>query len=137
MSFSLDFQNRDVLSLSDFGISAELDWLKDKKQQSLLQFKTAPLPSRKVEHWKYNDMHFISQQNYHLTEKLVQPFNSYTSTSIEFKDSIEIVFVNGYLNSDLSNLQSIEGLKITDFDACNEQQKKIIIFVYLHCFCCV
>ncbi|WP_444994081.1 Fe-S cluster assembly protein SufD [Aliikangiella sp. IMCC44359] len=130
MSFSIEFKNREALTLSQFDLKTELNWMQTLKKKCLSEFQNKKLPNRKVEHWKYNEISFLAQHVFELAKQpnQTQLANVHESTKkIELTNAIEITFVNGYLVSPLSKLESIEGLRITSFDNANAQQQELIL----------
>lgn len=129
MSINLAFQNRESLELSQLTPHNNLAWLNEKKNQALTEFKSAKLPTRKVEHWKYNDMAFLSQEEFvgastpalEVVENLLSSNNR-----IAFEDAIELVIVDGYLVTPLDKIDLVEGLNVTLFSNANESQQSFI-----------
>ncbi len=82
------------------------DWLSPQRQTSLALLREAQWPTRKTEAWKYTPVHvladavFADAANSELT----------AAATIEGLNSIELVFTDGVLQSDLSQLP--EGLTI-------------------------
>lgn len=129
MSMNIEFQNRQDLELSKLGLGDHFSWLNTKKQQALDEFKAAKLPNRKVEHWKYNDMTFLQQQDFQTAstpssatteEALVSP------NQIKFEDAIQLLLIDGFLVSPITETELQSGLNITKFEDANEQQKDLI-----------
>jgi len=130
MSFTIEFQNRNVLELSQFELSDNLKWLEPLKQNALKQFQQARLPSRKVEHWKYNDMAFLSGVNFQSAKAPSKEQNANLlecTSKIEFDSSIELIFVDGFLTTSIESLKSIDGLTITPFENANDKQRQTIL----------
>ena len=129
MSNNIEFQNRDVLELSQFELSPSLDWSNKSREGAFADFKTAKLPTRKVEHWKYNDMTFLRDNHFQMAikasdEKCAETIEQ--DTRIDINNAIEIIFVDGFLSSSLDNLSLSNGVSITSFDNLSpEQQQRI------------
>jgi Fe-S cluster assembly protein SufD len=130
MSTSIDFQNRDRLELAQLSLDGSLDWLTTAKQNALTEFKCAALPSRKVEHWKYNETAFLRDQHF----KVAQPASAQQQANviectakIELNQAVELVMVDGYLVTPLADLKLPAGLKITPFSETNDNQQQIIL----------
>ncbi|TQV71655.1 Fe-S cluster assembly protein SufD [Aliikangiella marina] len=128
MSFTIDFENRDQLDLPAL-VSKPLPWLKEKQRLAFEQFKSAKTPTRKIEHWKYNDMTFLKGQSFtqskRANESVLTEVNG-EFNQITFEDAIEIFIVDGHIVSDISALRSIEGLTITNFNQTSPAQQDII-----------
>ena len=130
MTIEIDFNNRDALSIADEFAPTKLNWLMEKRQQALSLFQTAPLPTRKIEHWKYNDMTFLRTCAANIAAIPQQEIvaNSLEHlASIGFEDKIELLFVDGYLVTNLENLKLVEGIKLTRFSEANTEQQAIIL----------
>lgn len=131
MTFSINFNQHDQLDLSQLELAS---WQSDYcqtafRQTALKRFQNAPLPSRKVEHWKYNHLFFLKDHAFTLTEIpcTSQIADITRSTNpISWEQSIDLTFVDGFLVTDLSQLPAIKGLTISSFAEANPEQQKII-----------
>jgi Fe-S cluster assembly protein SufD len=122
----INFTQRDNLTLQDLATSESqsLPWLDAIKSSAINEFKAAKLPTRKVEHWKYNDMNFLSRQAFQLMDKTSEQSQFIqTSRKIALDSAIEIVFVDGYL---ASCDKLVEGIQLTAFDQADAEQQAII-----------
>jgi len=130
MSKYIEFQNRDLLEFSQFELDEKFSWLSAEKKKALDLFKAARLPNRKVEHWKYNDMTFLSGNSFQLA-KASEPAQVAAlvdaTSKIAFDNAVELTFVDGFLISDLSAIPAIEGLTLTPFESANLAQQKTIL----------
>ncbi|MGX5174100.1 Fe-S cluster assembly protein SufD [Aliikangiella sp. IMCC44653] len=134
MSFIVEFQNREGLSLNTPQQNATLPWLEQTKLNALQAFKSAPLPSRKVEHWKYNDLSFlasnfeVNQQKPNLSKQALTEieFAKYPVEPLKLEDAIEITFINGLLATETESLNLGDSLQMTKFSNANEEQQAII-----------
>jgi Fe-S cluster assembly protein SufD len=127
MSFTIDFNNKHSQSFSDIENENSLSWLNQKKQQCFDLFKTAPVPNRKIEHWKYNDMNFLGSTIFQ-AKKLAQQ-NSVTDfekSKISFSEAIELLIVDGELRTDIETLVLPKGIILTAFTQLNEQQQSTV-----------
>ncbi|WP_196137958.1 Fe-S cluster assembly protein SufD [Aliikangiella sp. G2MR2-5] len=123
MNYQIDLQNREQLSLN----SSELSDIKELYQQrndSLDAFKQASLPSRKVEHWKYNDMTFLKEGEFELATQTRPMPTSYPAIAIE--DAIELHFNNGVLANDLAALDLPQGLRIRKLQECSADKISLL-----------
>ncbi|ARN76044.1 Fe-S cluster assembly protein SufD [Oceanicoccus sagamiensis] len=94
------------------------DWLSPQRQASLALLREAQWPSRKTEAWKYTPVHVLADAEFATAanSELV------VAETIEGLNSIELVFTDGVLQSDLSQLP--EGLSIVSLaDAAAETQQ--------------
>jgi Fe-S cluster assembly protein SufD len=106
--------------------SQALPWLLKIKQQAYSDLAQQKLPTRKTEHWKYNDMTFLSQFDFNVIP--VSAENIITKLpKLILDDSYLCVFVNGVYNSELSSQSASSHLTITSFSAANDSQKEIIV----------
>lgn len=129
MSFTFEFDDRDQLEQSQL-VSKQIPWLKESQSKAFEMFKSAKQPTRKVEHWKYNDMTFLRGQSF-------SPYNLVTSAitdeligntaKINFADAIEVTIVNGRIVTNIDSLDEIDGLSITIFSQANDEQQKTIV----------
>jgi len=128
MSINIDFNNRETLEVTLFEQNEDLNWLAPAKTEALNQFKLAKLPSRKVEHWKYNEMFFIQENQFQLNKSIPNDAVLIENTSgIDLDNSIDLTFVDGDLITSLESLSIIDGLTITQFKNTNETQQKTIL----------
>ena len=125
MTFQLDMQNHSAISMSDFPNSSKIEWLNGAKQEALDVFCKQPLPTRKVEHWKYNELSFLKSEKFSLTEDK-NPDPAQSEHSIDFSSALEITFIDGFLKTDLTALSIEEGLTIKTLSDCDEtEQEKV------------
>ena len=99
----------------------ESSWLSNVRLNSFEQYANSALPTRKIEHWKYNDMYFLSQSKYQLDDpKQKQQSNSLDS----LVDSIEIKLTD----ADYSlKAERCDELTITPFSKASNAQQKLIL----------
>ena len=94
------------------------DWLSPQRQISLALLREAQWPTRKTEAWKYTPVHLLADADF------ATAANSELSTAktINGLNSIELVFTDGVLQSDLSQLPT--GLTIVSLaDASSETRQ--------------
>jgi Fe-S cluster assembly protein SufD len=134
MSFILEFQNREGLSLSTPNHNETLSWLEPTKRDALQAFKNAPLPSRKVEHWKYNDLSFLNAE-FSVTQAKAALSNDdlkaietakFPVASLKSDNTIELIFINGQLVNLVRAEGQFDDLSITEFANASQQQQAII-----------
>ncbi len=123
MTFQLDMQNHSAISMSDFPGSPSIEWLKDAKQNALDAFCKQPLPTRKIEHWKYNDLSFLQSEKYNIAKDITDTFAD-TTNSIDISDALTLTFIDGYLQTDLTQLSIEKGLTIKSLSDCNDKEQK-------------
>ena len=129
MSLTIDFQNRDDLNSSQLS-HQDMDWLEDSKHAALNKFKSARLPGRKVEHWKYNKLAYLWEQAYQLAPSPADSDVARISDlpgRIPLKNTIELVFVDGFLTTCLDDLPAIHGVSFTAFEHADARQQALIL----------
>lgn len=134
MSLTINFKNRDALTLSEINSEQsnsdnQIEWLLSEQQKHLDAFKKLPLPSRKVEHWKYNPMSLLLEQEFQLIENLAsldKNNQKHLPHKVKLNDCLQLDFVNGVLVTDLDSLKEISGLTITPLSSLNNRQQKVI-----------
>ncbi len=105
-------------------------WLNELQLNELSQFLQQPLPSRKIEHWKYNDLSFLQQANFSVVAESIDSEHQNTVTRLKSElnltDAIFCVFVNGNYSQKLSNNISNDEISFCEFSDANQQQSKIM-----------
>ncbi|MGB3666113.1 MAG: Fe-S cluster assembly protein SufD [Bermanella sp.] len=120
-------------AVSDFNQKA-LSFVKTNEQVSSFKavndaginaFTAMPFPTRKTESWKYTSLHALTKQDFN---QAVEPVVS--SANVDFSindlDSIELVFVNGQYQEELSSIQSQAGLELVRFSDATKEQLALI-----------
>ena len=106
-------------------------FIKDKNQNSWLsrirlsafdQYSNSVLPTRKTEHWKYNDMYFLSQSEYLLDD--LNPKQEQSNIDSLVENSIEIRLASGDYSL---NTDALDDLSITPFSEANDVQRRLIL----------
>lgn len=129
MSFMFDFNNHSDFNLTSLSCKESEAWLAPLKQKASDQFTRQQLPNRKVEHWKYNDMTFLQNAPFCLTEPPTLEDITNTAdnrSNIKFEQSITLTFIDGHLVSEIASLPRINGISITHYNDANADQQKII-----------
>lgn len=110
--------------------STELAWLKDIRLSAFSNYVKQSLPTRKAEHWKYNDMSFLPQSEFELLPKVntSEPNNSLINNSLSLllKSAIKLVLIDGHYSSELSSGILNSGIVVTQYSDANKQQQQII-----------
>lgn len=88
------------------------DWLAPKRQQSLALLKETPWPNRRTEDWKYTSLVALKEQQFNVSP----PASSVTLAPIPGVDSLDLHFVDGVLQTDLSALNAFEGVTVRRLD---------------------
>lgn len=90
-------------------IGSQLDWLNQQRKTALAHFEEVGLPGIRDEQWRYTNLRALKSNHYQLP---VRNTESTIELAIELPetDNARLVFVDGYLDSNLSNTQNIKGL---------------------------
>ena len=89
-------------------------WLREHRKESFETFKKLGIPNRKDEQWKYTNAKAFAADEFSLSQHAELPSIISTSCVEILAEDINLVFVNGQLNEDLSQLSSLpEGLEIS------------------------
>ncbi|MBL4603726.1 MAG: Fe-S cluster assembly protein SufD [Emcibacteraceae bacterium] len=97
--------------------NAELAWLNDVRAKAISSFIEVGLPGPKVEEWKYTNLNLLKTTIYETSEKIATE-----NTDIIQKYALEgvlgskVVFVDGYFNSELSDVQKQQGVVLTSLN---------------------
>lgn len=121
MSLTIDFKQKHQLE-----IPPALPWLKQAQQDALQSFKNAPLPNRKSEHWKYNNMHFLQQQAFVVAQTEDKKEDQQLAENLQkipLNPALELVFINGDLSIEKNTCEQI---RVTRFSQADKQQQAII-----------
>jgi Fe-S cluster assembly protein SufD len=92
------------------------DWLSPVRAQALATLKQQQWPTRRTEAWRYTSLHPVAD----LQLKTSTANNTAEAPLIEGLNSLDLVFVDGQLNTDISKLQLPEGVAISELSAPSE-----------------
>lgn len=84
------------------------DWLAPKRRQALALLKTTPWPSRKTEDWKYTSLVALREQQFNTAPAASSP----PPALIPDVDSLDLHFVDGELQTDLSTFGGVKGVTV-------------------------
>lgn len=106
----------------------KIDWLESFQRNAAARWEALPFPTRKTEHWKYTNLTVVNRTDFFSAA----PSNKAPSESvlqhakIEGLSSIDLFFVNGLFNEELSgDIASIEnGVSVFRLANANDVQKK-------------
>ena len=90
------------------------DWLSPKRKKSLSLLKDTRWPTRKTEAWRYTPVNNIERARFNVVESQGAP-----ATDIPHLNAIDIVFIDGIYNAELSSKHFPEGLTITQLSEGN------------------
>ena len=98
---------------------ANQDWLTPSRNRALAALQSTPWPSRRTEGWKYTSLSALEQLSAEAPAE--QPVSEIPA--IEGLDCLELVFLNGQLQSDLSTLQLPAGVRIDSMASLPPEQQ--------------
>ena len=125
ISFQTDNKQNSDSQLQNLVDEAKIaSWLGDVRSNAFDKYSNSTLPTRKTEHWKYNDMYFLSQSEYQFEISAPQIVKK-TISPIKHQGT-EINIVNGQLIEDSDSDLDIE-IRITPFNQATESQQKLIL----------
>ena len=130
MSISLDHPTTDsLLNQVEQLVSAQQEtpeWLRLIQKNNAKRFAGQAFPTRKTEHWKYNDLSGLKTKSFQPASQDSISLKEIESHLLPLNDSIRCVFVNGKYSESLSLLDSSQAVNVTRFiNANNEQVEKI------------
>ena len=86
------------------------DWLSPVRAQALDTLKQQQWPTRRTEAWRYTSLHPVAD----LQLQTGTSNNTAEAPFIEGLNSLDLVFVDGQLSTDISKLQLPEGVTISE-----------------------
>lgn len=108
--------------------SAELSnakWINNLQKKSAEKYLQQNLPTRKTEHWKYNDVSFFNADEYMTAEEFSLDESLVEKLKLKVDFSQLIVLVNGRLAKNASKMTN-ESVVITSFDNADANQEQYI-----------
>ena len=107
--------------------SSQVPALKERRKKAFESFSNQPLPNRKIEHWKYNETSFLSNERFELSsENSSTPIETNLDQLLKNDDATICVFIDGRLSTQLSSDDLQSNVKITPFTKANSDQIDII-----------
>jgi Fe-S cluster assembly protein SufD len=104
----------------------ENDWLKTIRLNAYSEFLKQNLPTRKVEHWKYNDMFFLTQAEFHSTPLASKSNSEISDLTLELPNAFIFIFINGQYSPEHSSDLIDSNVSATPFSQANEQQIELV-----------
>jgi Fe-S cluster assembly protein SufD len=101
------------------------NWINDLQQKAAEKYLQQNLPTRKTEHWKYNDVSFFKANDYLSAEQLAVDESLIEKLTLEVNFSQLIVLVNGRLAENASKINN-DSVIITPFESADAAQKEYI-----------
>ena len=127
---SLSFDKNKAMNIPELqeniSSSKALPWLTETRQQAYSHLIKQNLPTRKTEHWKYNDMTFLSLSKFNFHSENLDN-DSIELPELILKESYLCVFINGTFNLKLSSPSIVDNIAITPFSDCDNSQQAIIV----------
>lgn len=103
------------------------DWLRPVRQEAVAQLEQTAWPTRRTEAWRYTSLHALKDLT--LAEPATAPAST-EAPAIADLNSLDIVFVDGIPTTDISALNTPEGVRIYALDSASEeaqvQAKKVL-----------
>lgn len=91
------------------------DWLSPVRANALAELKQKEWPGRRTEAWRYTSLHKVADLNLRAGSQA-----SAEAPQVNGLNSIDLVFVDGRLTTDIAQLQLPAGISITALDAKSE-----------------
>lgn len=104
------------------------DWLSPARERALEELATTPWPTRRTERWKYTSLSAVEQ----LALSSSAPASHASVERISELDSLDLVFVDGVLKTDLTALQLPSGLQIHSVHDAPAVQQVIATSMFSH-----
>lgn len=104
----------------------ENEWLNTIRREDYLAFSKQPLPSRKTEHWKYNDMFFLAQSEFQIAASVTEQHTNISNSIPELDDEIKCVFIDGKYSPAHSSKTLPSGVSVTSFRQADARQIELI-----------
>ncbi len=112
---------------SDLNVSnPKNEWLNKIRLENYLAFSKQPLPNRKIEHWKYNDLYFLTKSKFQATTVTTERPTNFSNSIPGLEDAIICVFIDGKYSSEHSSKMMPLGVSITSFGRADAKQADII-----------
>ena len=88
---------------------AAIPWIVELRENAFKEFEAAGLPSPRIEDWKYTNLKALQRQSFyfHSEHAIEISENDITSAVIPDLDVYRVVFVDGLINEQLSQIQEI------------------------------
>jgi Fe-S cluster assembly protein SufD len=97
------------------------DWLSPVRSQALEALRNTTWPTRRTESWKYTSLAALEQLKLTATEPATQP----SIDAIAGLNSLDLVFINGELQTDVNSLSLPAGLHINNLQSASAVQRVI------------
>lgn len=114
--YNLDFNN----------LQPSSDWMNDIRNEGMEKFRNIGLPTarRGNEKWKYTNVAPISEIPFGLSKNVVFDFDQIQEHFVWDKKWLNLIFINGQLNTDLSDDLDTESISIIPLNSLDEEKNK-------------
>lgn len=104
------------------------DWLSPVRAEALDLLSHTPWPTRRTESWKYTSLSALEQLSLTDSRSTAMPHVE----PIPNVDSVDLIFVDGQLHTDLSTLDLPAGLNISSLDGASALQQVMATTMFSH-----
>ncbi len=104
----------------------ENNWLNEIRLCAYSDYLAQSLPTRKIEHWKYNDMFFLGQSEFQPAHEAENRHLDISDYMLKFDNAIICVFIDGKYSPEHSNRTSDKSVSITPFSQADARQIDVI-----------
>lgn len=105
------------------------DWLRPARQEALSKLKATSWPTRRTEDWRYTSLHALASLQLTAATTASAAPAQIERAQVQGLDSLDLIYLDGQLQTDLTRLQLPEGLNIyaleTASDAVQAQAKQV------------
>ncbi len=98
------------------------EWLKSIQKANLDHYTMQSFPTRKTEHWKYNDVSSLTQKSYQPAQQTELSPADIKTHWLHFENAIRCVFVNGKFSDELSSASLNDAVRVTEFTQATSSQ---------------
>ncbi len=104
----------------------ENNWLTKIRSYSYADFLKQNLPTRKVEHWKYNELFFLTQAEFSSSPLASRTQSEISDLTLALKNAFTVVFINGQYSPQHSSDLIDSHVSATPFSQANTKQIELI-----------
>ena len=123
----------DQYAALDAAVGQDLEWLRKQREAAIARFEEVGLPGIRDEEWRYTNLRALKSNAYQIAKPLAT-----SSVELEPTDNPRLVFIDGFINQELSNASDIAGVTFAslaqvlsdtpelieaNFGACLEQEQ--------------
>ena len=123
----------DQYAALDAAVGQDLEWLRKQREAAIARFEEVGLPGIRDEEWRYTNLRALKSNAYQIATP-----SATSSVELEPTDNPRLVFIDGFINQELSNASDIAGVTFAslaqvlsdtpelieaNFGACLEQEQ--------------